>query len=598
MQSNFSLYYLKITLMFVTIVLLAPLVTPAHADWLKPIYVPEKPLIPNWIQVSAQHWSGGLISDSDFIHTIDYLIVSGMIDVSINEFSDSHVMIPSWFKKTANIWASDHISDEDFLNSIKYLVNKRVILPSYVELIGTADYFLTVDSEEVQFTPESNELFKIQHTTKNTIDLFSRNVSLTDVLDGKKIRIIGLFNKTFEESNTNFSALPVFLVLHLEILPEENVPIEPDVRAIYGIADEQKNWKIMSTSLDGSDKNIIAIFDFNHLEGQRPIQALDIKLSPNGKYFLYSFVKDTPDSLWLVDTETKERKLIVTKKDNQRLSEYFWSPDSKKFTYSLSDTTSPCQYCVMPLYNILGPWYIYDIEKETKQMIRDKEGSLNLLGWWDNNFLVFVQFELRFEQFPIHLFNINWKTTKPLIETEYLPTVLINQEYGTRVFQSMMDLKTCQILIINERTSKESIISQNNTSCASDYNPNFSISFDGLTMMYGKSTSPSGGSIQTIDTDDNGINVISSIYYRDIQTGNEKPIFLGKPNGPYFIFGGWNEQHDSLAYIDWQKNNGTDIYTLKISKSDGSSPVEIEKSNERAPLHHKEIPFYGWKINS
>ena len=104
--------------------------------------------------------------------------------------------------------------------------------------------------------------------------------------------------------------------------------------------------------------------------------------------------------------------------------------------------------------------------------------------------------------------------------------------------------------------------------------------------------------MQTIDTDDNGVNVISSIYYRDMQTGNEKPIFLGKPNGPYFIFGGWNEQHDSLAYIDWQKNNGTDIYTLKISKSDGSSPVEIEKSNGGASLHHKEIPFYGWKINS
>jgi len=59
MQSNFSLYYLKITLMFVTIVLLAPLITPAYADWLKPIYVHEKPLIPHWIQVSAQHWSGG-----------------------------------------------------------------------------------------------------------------------------------------------------------------------------------------------------------------------------------------------------------------------------------------------------------------------------------------------------------------------------------------------------------------------------------------------------------------------------------------------------------------------------------------------------------
>jgi len=86
MQKNFSVYYLKITLMYVAIVLFALLATSASADWLTPIYVPEKPLIPHWIQVSAQHWSGGLISDSDFIHTIDYLIVSGMIDVSISGF--------------------------------------------------------------------------------------------------------------------------------------------------------------------------------------------------------------------------------------------------------------------------------------------------------------------------------------------------------------------------------------------------------------------------------------------------------------------------------------------------------------------------------
>jgi len=376
----------------------------------------------------------------------------------------------------------------------------------------------------------------------------------------------------------------------------EGESINSDIRVIYGIADKDKKWNIISSLIDGSDKELITTFDFTGLDGQRPIHALDLKLSPDGKYFLYPFTKDNVGSLWLLDTETKEKKLIIKKSENQRLSEYHWSPNSKKITYSLWDIPPPCPQCGMPLYSINGPWYIYDIEKDTHEMIREKERSLSLLGWWNNDHLIFMESEIPFEKFPVYLFNINSKISIPLTEMKSLPNVIINLEEGTRVFQSFLARDTCEILTINENTGDESIILQNNITCPSNYNPNFSISSDSLKMMYGKGKSPSGGPITTTDADENSVYVISSVYSRDLQTGNETPIFLGKVNGPYFIFGGWNEQYDALAYIDWQVNNGTSVYTLKISKSDGSSSIEIAKSHPDASTHHNEIPFYGWKI--
>jgi len=386
------------------------------------------------------------------------------------------------------------------------------------------------------------------------------------------------------------------------IMPDEFESKTSQIQAIYGIADENHSWNIISSSIDGSDKELITTFDFSGLEGQRPTHALGLQLSPDGKYFIYSFPKDNDNSLWLFDTETKEKKLIIKEGENQHLSEYYWSPNSKKITYSLWDIPPDCPECGMPLYSILGPWYLYDVEKGTHEVIREKERSLELLGWWDNDHLIFIKFEIPYEKFPIHLFNINSKITLPLAEIDTLggipslPTVLINQDDGIMVYPAMFeDFNTCNIFIINKKTGHESIILQNNTFCASNYNPNFSISSDGLKMIYGKGMSPSGGPITTTDADDNGVYVISSVYSRDMQAGKETPIFLGKPNGPYFIFGGWNDQYDALAYIVWEKNNGTESFALKISKSDGTLPIEIARTNRATSEHYKEIPFYGWR---
>ena len=99
-----------------------------------------------------------------------------------------------------------------------------------------------------------------------------------------------------------------------------------------------------------------------------------------------------------------------------------------------------------------------------------------------------------------------------------------------------------------------------------------------------------------LDVDENGVYLISSIYMMDLENQRKKPIFVGKINSPYFILGGWNSQYDVLAYIEWQKSNDLEIYSLMISNSDGLSSVKIDETRRDISDHHKEIPFYGWKI--
>lgn len=367
------------------------------------------------------------------------------------------------------------------------------------------------------------------------------------------------------------------------------------ILAIYGILDEEQNWNIISSSIDGNDKKVITTFDFTGLEGYRPIHALDVILSPDGKYFLYSFPKSQDDSLWLVDTDTKEKKLIVKKTDNQILSEYYWSPDSKKITYSLLDIPPPCPQCGMPLYQIFGPWYIYDVENDTHEIIREKTRSLVLMGWWNDNELVFNKFEIPYETIPLEIYDIHSKKSDHLKDLDRLPTAIINANEKTVLITSHTISNTCDILIINSETETSYHIQENNVACPSNYNPNFWISNMDFKMIYGVGSSPSGGPIGWPDVDDNGVYLISSIYLMDLENQRKEPIFVGKTNGPYFLLGGWNSQHDVLAYIEWQKND-IETHSLMISNSEGLSSIKIDETRREVSDNRKEIPFYGWKI--
>jgi len=90
-------------------------------------------VLPDWIKNNARWWAEELISDSEFIQTIQYLIQNKVmvIPVGTPDFSNPLFVvsqeIPPWIKNNADWWAQGLISDDDFVSGIKYLVEQGII---------------------------------------------------------------------------------------------------------------------------------------------------------------------------------------------------------------------------------------------------------------------------------------------------------------------------------------------------------------------------------------------------------------------------------------------------------------------------------------
>jgi hypothetical protein len=97
----------------------------SHVDTIS--FVVLNPELPNWIKNNAKYWSSDLMSNSEFIDVIEYLVEEGFIIVPGTALSVSEQELPDWFKNNAKWWTSNQISDEDFIKSIQYLVKKGII---------------------------------------------------------------------------------------------------------------------------------------------------------------------------------------------------------------------------------------------------------------------------------------------------------------------------------------------------------------------------------------------------------------------------------------------------------------------------------------
>ena len=97
----------------------------SHVDTIS--FVVSNPELPSWLKNNAKYWSSDLISNSEFINGIQYLIDEGFIIVSGTTTAVSEQELPSWFKNNAKWWTNNQISDEEFVKSIQYLVKKGII---------------------------------------------------------------------------------------------------------------------------------------------------------------------------------------------------------------------------------------------------------------------------------------------------------------------------------------------------------------------------------------------------------------------------------------------------------------------------------------
>ena len=101
---------------------------------------PAHPAVPEWVKNSAGWWADGMISDSDFVGGIEFLIDAGVIDVNAAAVATpaqpeppsagagaGAPQVPSWVKSSAGWWADGMISEGDFVRGIEFLVSKGIL---------------------------------------------------------------------------------------------------------------------------------------------------------------------------------------------------------------------------------------------------------------------------------------------------------------------------------------------------------------------------------------------------------------------------------------------------------------------------------------
>jgi len=86
--------------------------------------------IPSWIKNNAGWWSKDQIGDSDFVSGIQFLINEGIMRIppsTSDSTSEITNEIPSWVKNNAGWWSKGVITDTDFVSGIEWLINNGII---------------------------------------------------------------------------------------------------------------------------------------------------------------------------------------------------------------------------------------------------------------------------------------------------------------------------------------------------------------------------------------------------------------------------------------------------------------------------------------
>jgi hypothetical protein len=90
-------------------------------------------LIPKWVQNNALWWSQGQVKDKEFATAIGYLVSQKIIQLeskstagAVVSVSDD-ISIPQWIKNNANWWSKGIITDSDFVKGLQYMLDNDII---------------------------------------------------------------------------------------------------------------------------------------------------------------------------------------------------------------------------------------------------------------------------------------------------------------------------------------------------------------------------------------------------------------------------------------------------------------------------------------
>lgn len=85
-------------------------------------------VMPDYLGTTVGYWTKGQASDNEFKDALGYMIEKQIIKVSpVSDVQCSNGEIPSWIRDSSSFYAQGLVSPTEYLNSIEYLVNNGII---------------------------------------------------------------------------------------------------------------------------------------------------------------------------------------------------------------------------------------------------------------------------------------------------------------------------------------------------------------------------------------------------------------------------------------------------------------------------------------
>ena len=134
--------------------------------------------IPSWIKNTAGWWATDVISETEFVNAMEFLVKENIIQVNVPQTSETAQSVPEWVKNTAGWWATDIISETEFVNAIAYLIKVGIISiesSKSPELI--AEMWVNDDINDDEFLANVEQLIE-----KDIITIQSDSVTKTSQL--------------------------------------------------------------------------------------------------------------------------------------------------------------------------------------------------------------------------------------------------------------------------------------------------------------------------------------------------------------------------------------------------------------------------------
>jgi len=83
--------------------------------------------IPSWIKNTAGWWAEDVISETEFVNAIEYLVKEDIIRVNVSQTSETSQSVPDWVKNTAGWWADGQIDDGSFVSGLQWLISNGIM---------------------------------------------------------------------------------------------------------------------------------------------------------------------------------------------------------------------------------------------------------------------------------------------------------------------------------------------------------------------------------------------------------------------------------------------------------------------------------------